>query len=50
MEDGDEDEVDDGDEDENELVVDVVDDAEVDWLMSMRKWLRLRLRLRLICG
>ena len=31
MEDGDEDEVDDGDEDE--FVVDVVDDAEVDWLI-----------------
>ena len=35
-------EIQDGDEDE--FVVDVVDDAEVDWLMSMRK------RLRLICG
>ena len=44
MEDGGEDEVD--DEDEDELVVDVLDDAEFDWLMSMRK----RLRLRLICG
>ena len=39
MEDGGEDEVDDGDEDE--FVADVVDEAEVDWLMSMR--------MRLIC-